>query len=84
MINLLFHTARPPEAPLKVCPDFRGFVAPKIALSLSGDRGFEAEGCPGLEDLRPLGRKFLDFHSPVRPNLALQTTACKCEGFSTP
>ena len=37
---------RPPEAPLKVCLDFRGFEAPKIALSLSGDRGFEASGGP--------------------------------------
>ena len=37
---------RHPEAPLGVCLDFRGFEAPKIALSLSGDRGFEASGEP--------------------------------------
>ena len=35
---------KPPEAPLKVCPDFGGFEAPKIALSLSGFRVFEALG----------------------------------------
>ena len=45
LVMLLRSTGeRPPEAPLKVCPDFRGFEAPKIALSLSGDGGFEASG----------------------------------------
>ena len=39
-----FSHDRPPEAPPKVCPDFRRFEGLKIALSLSGDRRFEAFG----------------------------------------
>ena len=46
-----------------------------MAISLSGDRGFQAfwrgfsvDLCPGLGDLRAEGRKFLQYHVPKKPH----------------
>ena len=88
MDTYLHLITKPPEAPLKVCPDFRGFEAPKIALSLSGDRGFEAlrgRRLSGFRGFEALGPEIFGISYANRPNLALRTTAVRlCEGFSTP
>jgi hypothetical protein len=52
---------RPPEAPADVCPRFCGFENPKMALTLSGNCGFEPQIVQGFVRKLRISRKMFDF-----------------------